>query len=413
MDNAQPTYLLDDPIRKRGLNTSMAVMFLMNAGFFLIIPLVSVHYVDDLGWAAAFIGLVLAIRQFMQQGLTVFGGALADRFGPKGLIMAGVLIRSVSFVMMGFATTPATLLISGILAAVGGALFDAPQTAVVASLSRPEELPAYYARNGILGNIARTVGPLIGALLIHFDFEMVGIAAAAFFFLAFLVTWVGLPNVATCTVRQSLTSGLRLAAKDRTFVTYTLLMMGFWFMWVQISIALPLVVKAITGDTNTVALLFAVNSVLAIALQVPALRLAQKFFTPLAIVIIGVGLMAIGLGSVGWAKVMPQIYISVFFFALGTVLVMPNSYTVTASLANPAARGAYFGVSSLALALGGGFGHIVGGMLMDWATRFNQPTLPWLTFALIGTASLIGLIRFYTQQRERMTALQLAVSTAH
>lgn len=413
MDNAETTNPLDDSLRKRGLATSMAVMFLMNAGFFLIIPLVSVHYVDDLGWAAAFIGLVLAVRQFMQQGLTVFGGALADRFGPKGLIMAGVLIRALSFVLMGFATTPALLLISGFLAAVGGALFDAPQTAVVASLSRPEELPTYYARNGMLGNVARTVGPLIGALLIRFDFEMVGLAAAFFFFLAFLVTWFGLPNVATCTVRQSITGGLRLAGRDRTFVTFTLLMMGFWFMWVQISIALPLVVKHITGDTGSVALLFAVNSVLSIVLQVPALRLAQKFFSPLAIVIIGVGLMAVGLGSVGWAKAMPQIYLSVFFFALGTVLVMPNSYTVTASLANPAARGAYFGVSSLALALGGGFGHVIGGMLVDWAGRLNQPTLPWLTFALVGTASLIGLIRFYAHQRERMEELQLAVSAAH
>lgn len=69
---------LDYVTRKRGFVSVLAVTFLMNAGFFLIIPLVSVHYVDRLGRAAAFIGLVLAVRQFVQQGLTVFGGALAD-----------------------------------------------------------------------------------------------------------------------------------------------------------------------------------------------------------------------------------------------------------------------------------------------------------------------------------------------
>ncbi|MEZ4515897.1 MAG: MFS transporter [Chloroflexota bacterium] len=92
----------------------------------------SVHFVDELGWAAAFIGLVLAIRQFSQQGLTVFGGALADSVGPKLLIMLGVLIRSVSFVMMGFATEPWMLLVSGFMAAIGGALFDAPLKATLA-----------------------------------------------------------------------------------------------------------------------------------------------------------------------------------------------------------------------------------------------------------------------------------------
>lgn len=118
--------VLDETARRRGLYTVMAVTFLMNAGFFLIIPLVSVHYVDRLGWAAAFIGLVLAVRQFTQQGLTVFGGALADRFGPRRLILTGIMIRTVSFVVMGYAAQPWVLLLSGFLAAVGGALFDAP-----------------------------------------------------------------------------------------------------------------------------------------------------------------------------------------------------------------------------------------------------------------------------------------------
>lgn len=78
-----------DAQAKRGLSTILVTWFLMNAGFFLIIPLVSVHYVDKLGWAATFIGVVLAVRQFGQQSLTVLGGALADRFGAKGLICWG------------------------------------------------------------------------------------------------------------------------------------------------------------------------------------------------------------------------------------------------------------------------------------------------------------------------------------
>ena len=122
--------------RVRGLRTVLAVWFLMNAGFFLIIPLLSVHYVDRLGWAAAFIGLVLAVRQFAQQGLTIFGGALADRFGPRRLILFGVLIRAVSFAVMGFATVPWLLLLSGLLAALGGALFDAPIRACLLYTSR-------------------------------------------------------------------------------------------------------------------------------------------------------------------------------------------------------------------------------------------------------------------------------------
>ena len=170
---------LSPAARRRGLYTVFAVTFLMNAGFFLIIPLVSVHYVDKLGWAAAYIGLVLAVRQFAQQGLTVFGGALADRFGPKRLILAGVLIRAVSFVIMGYAAVPWLLMLSGFLAAIGGALFDAPQRATLAALAPEEQLSELYGRLGILQNVARTIGPLIGAFLIRYDFQMVGLGSAA------------------------------------------------------------------------------------------------------------------------------------------------------------------------------------------------------------------------------------------
>lgn len=382
-----------------GIWTVMIDWFLMNAGFFLIIPLVSVHFVDELGWAAAFIGLVLAVRQFTQQGLTVFGGALADAVGPKQLILLGLLIRSASFVMMGYATVPWVLLLSGFLAAVGGALFDAPQKATLAALAPPEELSSLYGRSGILQNVARTIGPLIGAALIAFDFRVVGLGAAAFFALAFIVTWVALPPVAVCSDPQSGLRGLRFPLADRTFMVFTALMMGFWFMWVQLSIALPLQVKAITGDTGSVSLLFTVAAVLAIVLQVPALKVAERLLKPVPIIVTGMAAMGLGLGLVALTHTLVQFYIALFFFSLGTVLVLPSSQTVIAEMADSRARGAYFGVSSLALALGGGLGHISGGSLVDLAAALARPSLPWVTFALVGLASAAGMALFYWHQQ--------------
>jgi len=384
---------------RRGLMTAMVLWFLMNAGFFLVIPLLSVHYVDELGWAAAFIGVVLAVRQFMQQGLTVFGGALADRFGAKGLIVLGILIRAASFVMMGFATTPPLLLASGVLAALGGALFDSPTKAVVAALAPEEMLSDLYANVGILQNVARTVGPIIGALLINIDFSVVGLAAAGFFLVSFFIAYFGLSNVEISTDKQTATAGLMIAFKDRAFVTYTVLMMGFWFMWVQMSIAFPLEAKALTNSNSSVGILFTVNAIIAIVLQVPALKLAQKFLQPLPMLILGVIFMAFGLATVAWVDSITQLYLSVFFFALGSVLVTPNAQTVAAKMCNPAARGAYFGVNSLALACGGGIGQVAGGTMVDLAAIWDLHALPWIVSAVVGTAAAIGLAHFYRHQR--------------
>lgn len=386
---------LDPRVRRRGLHAVLAVTFLMNAGFFLIIPLVSVHYVDKLGWAAAFIGVVLAVRQFAQQSLTVFGGALADRFGPKPLILTGVLIRAASFVVMGFAAEPWLLLLSGFLAAIGGALFDAPQRATLAALAPEDELTDLYGRLGILQNVARTVGPLIGAYLIRFDFQMVGIGSAAFFLLAFLVTLVFLPPVSVCTTPQTVRAGLSMASRDKGFVVFTILMMGFWFMWVQLSIAMPLEIKHLTGNDSSVGIMFTVSAVLAIVLQVPALRVARRFWRPTPTIIAGMVIMALGMGLVALSNTVVAFYVSLFFFSLGSVLATPSAQTVTAEMADERARGAYFGIGSLAMAVGGGLGHILGGTLVDVAAQRQFIALPWMIFAAVGLVSAAGLAVFY------------------
>lgn len=401
-----------EPEARQGLTTAMLLWFFMNAGFFLIIPLLSVHFVDQLGWAAAFLGLVLAVRQFMQQGLTIFGGALADRFGAKGLIILGIFIRVISFVMMGFASTKPMLMISGILAAIGGAAFEAPLKAVVAALSPEEMLSDLYARIGILQNVARTVGPLIGALLIRFDFQVVGLASGGFFLIALIISLVWLPGIDVSTSKQPISQGLKQVVQDKAFVLYTALMMGFWFMWAQLSIALPLEAKAMTGQDSSVGYLFTVNAIIAVVLQVPALRLAQKYLWPLPILIVGTLCVAFGLGAVAWVTNIAQLYLAVSFFALGTVLVMPTTQTVAATMASPRARGAYFGFNSLAVAVGGGLGQLTGGALVDLALLLNFPALPWFVSAVVGVITAVGLSSFYRRNRMAVTppALLSAVS---
>ncbi|KAA3664325.1 MAG: MFS transporter [Chloroflexi bacterium] len=403
----QQTIMTLPKTQRRAIFTAIILLFLMNAGFFLLIPLLSVHFVDNLGWAAAFVGIVLAVRQFMQQGLTVFGGALADRFGAKQLIVIGLFTRAISFVMIGYATTPTGLLISSVVAALAGSLMGAPIKAMIAAITPEPLLPDVYAKVGISRNIARSVGPMIGALLIGLNFKTVGVAAAGFFLLAFIVALIGLPNINVSTDKQSASKSLSMAFHDRTFLTYTALMMGFWFMWVQISIALPLKAIALTGDISSVSIMLTVNALLAILLQIPALKLANKFLLPLPTLIVGIMSMAIGLGSVAIVNGIWQLYISIFFFALGTVLATPNAQTVAATMANPRARGAYFGVDSLAIAFGGGIGQVMGGSMIDVASNLNFPALPWLVSAAVGTTAAIGLMYFYHHHRREVTPKEL------
>jgi DHA1 family multidrug resistance protein-like MFS transporter len=75
-------------------------------GFFVVFPLISIRFVDQLGWAAVVVGAALGLRQLIQQGLGIFGGAIADRFGAKPMIVTGMLMRAAGFATMAMADQP-------------------------------------------------------------------------------------------------------------------------------------------------------------------------------------------------------------------------------------------------------------------------------------------------------------------
>ena len=66
-------------------------------GFFVVFPLISIRFVEQLGWAGVIVGFALGLRQLVQQGLGIFGGAIADRFGAKPGMLLVVISSLVLF----------------------------------------------------------------------------------------------------------------------------------------------------------------------------------------------------------------------------------------------------------------------------------------------------------------------------
>lgn len=376
--------------RRRGLLVLLISTFFAWGGFFMVIPMISVHFVDGLGWTAAAVGLVLAARQFFQQGLTPFSGVLADRFGAKPLIAAGMLIRAVGFGGMAFAGTYSLLMATAIVAAIGGALFESPRSAAVAALTDEHERSNYFAKTGVVAGLGITAGTQLGALLLAVDFRLVAIAGAVSYVLIFAMIVLWLPAVQVAE-EGGLWRGLGLATRDRPFLSYTGFMGGHWFMTAQFSITLPLVATAVAGNPNAVAWVYAVNSATAVLLGYPVPRFVERRIGSARSLILAVVVTAVGVATIGLARDTPMLLLAVFVYSLGIVVSRPTEQTVAASLANPAALGSYFGVAALSVAFGGGLGNVAGGVLYDAGERLMVPALPWLIFAAVGLVAACGL----------------------
>ena len=143
-------------------------------GFFVVFPLISIRFVDQMGWAALMVGIALGLRQLVQQGLGIFGGAIADRFGAKPMIVTGMLMRAGGFAAMAVAHEPWVLWFSCILSGLGGTLFDPPRAALVVKLVRPHQRGRFFSILMMQDSAGAVIGALLGSwLLVHFEWQAI------------------------------------------------------------------------------------------------------------------------------------------------------------------------------------------------------------------------------------------------
>jgi DHA1 family multidrug resistance protein-like MFS transporter len=266
-----------------------------SVGFFMIFPLISVRFTGQLGISASAVGAALAIRILCQQGLTMFGGAVADQVGHKPMIVLGMAIRASGFFVWGFAESEPGLFLSGL----GGMLFDAPTRAGIAHYTAPgADRQRAFALSNMAGSIGSTIGPLVGVALLPFDFKVIGIVSGAFFVLISLQSLLLLPQPPRVSGhRAHLGESLRAlqqAAGDWRFVRFTAALTTFWFLYNQLFIAVPLAAMAVTGDTASPGIVYALAAGMGIFLQYPVARFVARSIPPF--VAIAVGLMCMGWG---------------------------------------------------------------------------------------------------------------------
>ena len=362
----------------------------------MVIPLMAVHYVDHLGWAAGTLGIILAIRQFTQQGLTTIFGVLADRVGPRVLISIGMFTRSIGFAAMAYAESFPAVLGAALVVAVGGSMFEAPVQAAAAALTYPDERRRFYARLGVIGGIGTTIGTQVGALLIGFDFAFVCFAGAIAFFTIFLVVTFMMPSVLASVGSESAISGITTVVRDRTFIRYVAVITGYWFAWTQFGLTITLAAVAITGTERAVSWIYLVNALVTVSLGYTLPRLLERWLTPLQMQITGVATIGGGLLLVGLASGVPGVLLAAGVCATGAVMARPGQETVLANLASPAARGTYFGFAALSLAIGGGLGNYLGGVIYDIGGDGSSP-MPWIVFS--GVAFATALLLWLNRER--------------
>lgn len=381
------------------IGTLLASTNLMWFGFFMLIPLLAVHITRDLGLSAAVAGLVLAVRQLTQFGLGLFVGAISDFVGHRLMLMSGMLIRAAGFMWLAFAADELTLVLAAAVSAIGGSVFDASGKAALAAVSKSYKRESIFSLATTVGNLGMSTGPLLGVALVQLNFAVVGLVSGSLYVLNFLIIWLFVPAIPAQTDQprgvKAMFGNLGIVWRNRAFVFITCLMAGYYALYSQINITLPLESARLTNSSDMVWPLYLINSVLAITLQFVVLRFLSKYFQSVTLIGIGTAIAALGLFAVSFVGSYGWLLACVVVYALGRLITEPISAIVVAKYASDSTMASYFGFGALALGVGGVFGNLVGGWLFDYSKEIGNPALCWWFLGAIGLLVVAGCWVFY------------------
>ncbi|MDR5615959.1 multidrug efflux MFS transporter MdtH [Arsenophonus sp.] len=369
-------------------------------GFFIVFPLISIHFVEQLGWPGLVVGFALALRQLFQQGLGIFGGAIADRFGAKPMIVLGMLLRAIGFALMAMATVPWILWLSCILSALGGTLFDPPRTALIIKLTKPHERGRFYSLLLMQDSAGAVLGALLGGWLLLYDFQFVCWAGTIIFIIAAISNAWLLPAYRISASRISIRTGMGKVFRDQRFLKYVLTLTGYFILYVQVMLMFPIVVNEIAGSPTAIKWMYAIEAIISLTLLYPIARWSEKHFRLEQRLMTGLLLMSLAMLPIGFTHSLTLLFALISLFYLGTITAEPARETLSASLADPHARGSYMSFSRLGHALGGAIGFIGGGWLYDIGHRWGLPALPWHLLTIIGLLTLWALHQQFNQQKK-------------
>ncbi|MFD7938923.1 MDR family MFS transporter [Streptomyces sp. NPDC059755] len=375
-----------------------------NIGFFAVLPFLAGHLGDTVGMAGWLVGFVLGLRTFSQQGLFVVGGALADRYGVRPVVLAGCVLRIAGFGWLGHAGQTWTVIGAVLLIGFAAALFSPAVESEVARQAVVHEESGGGPRTRVLalftvaGQTGAFVGPLVGALLLAVDFRAVCLAGAAVFVLVLAAHARLLPQHIPGRSRVQVRGGIGPLLRNRRFLALCCAYGTYLLAYNQLYLALPAEVERAAASQAPLAWLFALSSLLVVTAQLPVTRwageridLRRSMAAGLVLIAAGFAVVAVArpAGRTGTAGLLPAACF-VLLLTLGQMLVVPATRAWVTDLADEGRLGLYTGALSSVSGLIVLLGSAATGTLLDAGL---PPAVPWLLLAAVPAAAVALLPR--------------------
>ncbi len=403
--------------------TAVSMEFFERGSYYGVMSVLSVYLVlshdeGGLGFSKESVGAIKSTITPLLYFLPILSGAIGDRFGYRKVLFFAFFTMSLGYLFAGFSTSYVTVFSSLILVALGAGFFKPMISGTIARVTNESNASLgfgifYWSINMGAFLFPLILVPWLKSISYNYIFFMAAIGTGWLLLLNQFVFKEPAQSRGSKPMSVVFTE-MFTVIRDYRFIVMIVIYSGFWIMYFQVydSVLWYLTEKVDMSGFNAL-----VNGILSLFMAAPHWKFEAEHVTvmnagaiivlqllvsamvrkakALPTMIFGIALGSVGMGMLAIAPDGWIFLLSMFVFTLGEMIAHPKFIAYVGLIAPEDKKALYQGYSFLYGVIGSGVGGILGAALyVRFVEKMNQPALLWITFAMIGVITIIGLLLY-------------------
>lgn len=359
---------------------------------------------DHLGVSYLDLGLALTLYNIVTGLVQTPMGIAVDRFGPRRVLVCGLLLGGFSFISVGMAPSYTAMLICAMTTGLANAVYHPADYALLGAAMSPDRVGRAFSIHTFSGFLGGALAPtvMIG-LNAYFGLNVALIAAGMLGIIVALPLLLATNLDAVMPARAA--PGSATTITTRALLTPTVLGLTAFFTLLSLSTGAIQAYSVVALDQLFGVSFEIANTALSCFLAATALGvlaggfIADKTSRHGDVAAIGFALTA-GLtfvvGSINLGSVPLIVTMTIIGFLGG--MIMPSRDMMVRAAAPPGAAGRVFGIVTTGFSIGGTVGPMLGGWILD----HGAPR--WIFYSSVCFMALTALLAIVSDRRARHRA---------
>ncbi len=361
----------------------------------LLMPFFALYVTQKFGVGMTQAGIILATNSVAGMIGSTIGGAMADRFGRRGIILFGLVVSALSGLTLGFVNKFYMFYGLSVFVGLMSSASQPAHQAMIADILPADKRAEGFGMMRVISNFAWIIGPTIGGFLAAYNFLYLFLSDAVISIVTAILVFRLLPETKPQpkdktdheTLWQTL-GGYRVALADRPYLAFIFASILMILVYQQMYSSLSVYLRDVHHvDPQFYGLIMSSSAVTVVLFQFGVTRIIKKY-PPFLMMATATFFYMIGFTMYGFVATIPLFIVAMVIITIGEMVGMPTSNVLAAHFAPEEMRARYMAVFGLTWTVPSMIGPWAAGLVFD---NYN-PNYVWY---IGGVLCVVAILAFY------------------